>query len=101
MISSKQENVFIPFLVQSTRPSPLPAIFPPRGLLSANELEKLNFAIDMSPELKRHTVGRTDDQGRKSELCIWNHPGDDILGTVSRTRKVARTAQRVSRPKLS
>ncbi|KAF0288688.1 hypothetical protein FJT64_012994 [Amphibalanus amphitrite] len=70
---------------------------PPRKLLSSEEIAHLNHAIDESAELKRHAFGRTDDQGRKSEICVWNHPGDDVLGTVSRTRKVALTAQQVLR----
>ncbi|XP_043226920.1 L-proline trans-4-hydroxylase-like [Amphibalanus amphitrite] len=66
-----------------------------RKLLSSEEIAHLNHAIDESAELKRHAFGRTDDQGRKSEICVWNHPGDDVLGTVSRTRKVALTAQQL------
>ncbi|XP_037092671.1 L-proline trans-4-hydroxylase-like [Pollicipes pollicipes] len=64
-----------------------------RDLFSAKELGKINYAISACPDVERNSIGREDDGGRKSTFVLWNHPGDDILGTVARTRKVARTAQ--------
>ena len=37
-----------------------------------------------------HAFEVDDGAGRKSMLCLWNHPGDDITGVLARTEKVRR-----------
>ncbi len=37
--------------------------------------------------LHQHAYGRKDAQGRESRLSLWNHPGDDLFGVVSRSRR--------------
>jgi len=64
-----------------------------KGLLSSKELEKVNHAIDTSPDIKNNAYGRDDGAGRVSMMTVWNHPGDDILGITGRMRKVVLTAQ--------
>lgn len=38
--------------------------------------------------LHEHAYGRKDSQGRQSRLALWNHPGDDLFGIVSRCRRI-------------
>ena len=38
--------------------------------------------------LHEHAYGRKDAQGRESRLSLWNHPGDDLFGVVSRSRRI-------------
>ncbi|KAK0042336.1 ectoine dioxygenase [Biomphalaria pfeifferi] len=49
-----------------------------RGLLDTEELLKIN-----------------DSEGRKSRLCLWSHPGNDVTGMVGRCEKVAGTSEKL------
>ena len=44
----------------------------------------------------KHTFHRDDGHGRKSRLCLWNQPGNDITGMLARCEKVAGTMEDVS-----
>ena len=36
-----------------------------------------------------------DGAGKKSKLCLWNHPGNDITGMVGRSEKVVTTSEKL------
>ena len=37
-----------------------------------------------------------DGKGKNAKLVIWSHPGDDVTGIVSRSRKVVDSCQKVT-----
>jgi hypothetical protein len=64
-----------------------------RGLFSHDECTKIKDCAETSKDIKKHAFGKPDGLGRISKMCIWNHAGNDVLGTMARTRKVAGTMQ--------
>jgi ectoine hydroxylase len=57
-------------------------------LLDPEETALLLSAARADHALQEHAFGVEDTAGRKSRLSLWNHPGDDIYGMVSRSRRV-------------
>ena len=64
-----------------------------RGLFSNEEMVKIKDCVEKSEDIKKHSFSREDSKGRLSKMCLWNYAGNDILGLVARSRKVAGTAQ--------
>ncbi|NUQ65689.1 MAG: phytanoyl-CoA dioxygenase family protein [Pirellulales bacterium] len=64
------------------------------GYLAVENLfdaEELGMMLQVAKEdrlLHEHAYGRKDSQGRESRLSLWNHPGDDLFGIVSRSRRI-------------
>ena len=58
-----------------------------RGLLTAKEVTKLKDHMEMSKDIHKHSYGREDGMGRKSNLSLWNIAGDDVPGMVARYTK--------------
>ncbi|ROT75521.1 putative hydroxyacid oxidase 2-like [Penaeus vannamei] len=58
-----------------------------RNMLSEAEIQKLRTAVESSKGIQRHAYGRSDGD-RKSRMCVWNHPGDDITGVLARSPRV-------------
>jgi hypothetical protein len=53
--------------------------------------EETNLVLETAKEdhnLLSHAFGVMDTSGRKSKLSLWNHPGDDLFGMVSRSRRI-------------
>lgn len=59
-----------------------------RGLLDADETALLIEAARGNRALEQHAFGRKDGEGRESRLTLWNHPGEDIFGMVSRNTRI-------------
>jgi ectoine hydroxylase len=57
-------------------------------LLDEEETALLLSAARADHEMQRHAFGVADTQGRTSRLSLWNHPGDDIYGIVSRSCRI-------------
>ena len=55
-----------------------------RGLLTAKEVTKLKDHMEMCKDIHKHSYGREDGMGRKSNLSLWNIAGDDVPGMVAR-----------------
>ena len=55
-----------------------------RGLLTTEEVTKLKNHMEMSKDIHKHSYGREDGMGRKSNLSLWNVAGDDVAGIVAR-----------------
>lgn len=68
---------------------------PLRSLLSRDELNKLQEALEDDEGVVKHNFNRDDGHGRQSRLCLWNHPGNDITGMLARCEKVAGTTEKV------
>jgi ectoine hydroxylase len=58
------------------------------SLFDAEETELMIRAAREDRLLQQHAYGRKDAQGRESRLSLWNHPGDDLFGVVSRSRRI-------------
>jgi Phytanoyl-CoA dioxygenase (PhyH) len=57
-------------------------------LLDAEETDLLLTTARNDHAMLGHAIGVADTQGRTSKLSLWNHPGDDIYGMVSRSRRI-------------
>jgi ectoine hydroxylase-related dioxygenase (phytanoyl-CoA dioxygenase family) len=58
------------------------------GLLDAEEADLLITTAKADKALHDHAYGSKDSQGRESRLSLWNDPGDDLFGIVSRSRRI-------------
>ena len=54
---------------------------------------KIKNCIEKSEDIKKYSYGREDSKGRLSKMCMWNYAGNDILGMVARSQRIAGTAQ--------
>lgn len=59
-----------------------------RGLLNSAEMNRLRGALEKNKSLPDHVVARDDGEGRKANMTLWNHPGNDVAGMVARCEKV-------------
>ena len=55
-----------------------------RGMLVPEEVSRLKNFVENDSDIARYAYEVADGKGRKSRLCIWNHPGDDISGRMIR-----------------
>jgi ectoine hydroxylase len=58
------------------------------GLLDAEETALVLSAARSDAQLRAHAMHIADTKGRSTNLSLWNHPGDDIYGTLARSRRV-------------
>jgi ectoine hydroxylase len=58
------------------------------GLLTPAETDLLLNVARQDQEMLQHSFAVNDTSGRKSRLSLWNHPGDDVYGCVSRSRRI-------------
>ncbi|XP_068227633.1 L-proline trans-4-hydroxylase-like [Palaemon carinicauda] len=66
-----------------------------RNLLSPAEITKLRNAVETSDGIMRNAFGRNDGKERRTNQCIWNHPGEDVTGVAARPEKVAGTMEQL------
>jgi ectoine hydroxylase len=59
------------------------------GLLDANEVAALVDAARADNRMQSAAMDVKDTQGRRTNLSLWNHPGDDIYGMIARSDKIA------------
>nr|XP_039254828.1 L-proline trans-4-hydroxylase-like [Styela clava] len=64
-------------------------------LLDPEELSILKTTVENNEVVKKHAYGRNDGQGRKAKVVLWNRPGTDITGIISRSEKVAGTMEKL------
>ncbi len=62
-------------------------------LLDAEETELLIATAKQDRAIQEHAYASKDAEGRPSKLALWNHPGDDVFGTVARSRRVVDTME--------
>ena len=58
------------------------------GLLDADEVAHLAAAAREDHRLQSAAMDVKDTQGRRTNLSLWNHPGDDIYGMIARSEKI-------------
>lgn len=66
-----------------------------RNLLDNEEIGLLKTALESDEGVLTQAYQRDDGMGRTAKIVLWNHPGNDITGTVARTEKVAGTFEKV------
>lgn len=59
-----------------------------QGLFDEEETDLLLTAAKEDSVLQEKAYDVKDTSGKKSKLSLWNHPGDDIWGTTSRSRRI-------------
>ena len=58
------------------------------GFLDSEETSLLQEACRKDATLQSHAMAVRDAAGRKTNLSLWNHPGDDLYGTIARSERV-------------
>ncbi|XP_005108978.1 L-proline trans-4-hydroxylase [Aplysia californica] len=64
-----------------------------RGLLDREEWLKVKEALESTDAVVKNSFTINDSDGRKSRLCLWSHPGNDVTGMVGRCEKVVTTSE--------
>ncbi|GAQ85615.1 phytanoyl-CoA hydroxylase [Klebsormidium nitens] len=64
-----------------------------RNLLDQEETDILVRTAKSDPAFKQHAHGVADPDGKKVKMALWNHPSDDVYGTISRLPKVVDTLE--------
>lgn len=59
-----------------------------RGYFDAEEIALLRRAIGKDDSLQANMVEIPDPEWVKTELVVWNHPGDDLFGAVARCARI-------------
>ena len=67
-----------------------------RGLFSGDEIARVLAAAERDQELDAHAFDRADGEGGRVRLSLWNHPGDDVYGVLSRTARVVERAEQLT-----
>ena len=67
-----------------------------RGLFSGDEIARVLAAAERDQELAQHAFDRADGEGGRVRLSLWNHPGDDVYGVLSRTARVVERAEQLT-----
>ncbi|XP_064649152.1 L-proline trans-4-hydroxylase-like isoform X2 [Lineus longissimus] len=66
-----------------------------RGLLDSEEISLLKTAVESDDGMLKQAFELNDGKDRKSKMCLWNHPGNDITGMVGRCEKVVTTSEKL------
>jgi hypothetical protein len=66
-----------------------------RRLLNAEETRLLAVAARGDRLLQAAAMDVKDTQGCRTNLSLWNHPGDDIYGAVARSRRVVDAMEQI------
>ena len=59
-----------------------------RGYFDAEEIALLRRAVGKDDSLQANMVEIPDPEWVKTELVVWNHPGDDLFGAVARCARI-------------
>jgi len=66
-----------------------------KSFLDAEETALLQTACRQDAILQNHAMAVRDSQGRRTDLSLWNHPGDDIYGIIARSERVATSMEQL------
>lgn len=64
-------------------------------LLDAEEIELLREAARADQRMQQAAMDVKDTAGRKTNLSLWNHPGDDIYGAVARSERIVNAMEQL------
>ncbi len=65
------------------------------SLLDTNEIDLLRRAAKEDRALDEHGFGRADGEGGVVRLALWNHPGEEIYGTIARCRSIVDSCEKL------
>jgi len=60
-----------------------------RGYFAADEVALMRAMIDGDAAIQRSAPKIAESDGGATALALWNHPGNDVLGAVARSTRVA------------
>jgi ectoine hydroxylase-related dioxygenase (phytanoyl-CoA dioxygenase family) len=63
--------------------------------LDAEETELLQQACRADDLLRKNAMDVKDSSGRRTNLSLWNHPGNDIYGMIARSRRMVETVEQL------
>ena len=58
-------------------------------------MAKVKSATESKDWISQRSFQQDDGSGRAINVCVWDQPGEDVLGMVVRSRKVAETMAEV------
>src|SRR3546814_14779194 len=65
-----------------------------RGCFDAEETGLLRKAIELDEGIRANVVALGDSKGGSTALALWNHPGDDLFGSVARCERLVDGVER-------
>jgi ectoine hydroxylase len=65
------------------------------GLFDGEETSLLQEACRQDAALQSHAMAVRDSEGRRTNLSLWNHPGDDIYGMIARSERVVSSMEQL------
>jgi hypothetical protein len=66
-----------------------------KGFLNPTETTYLQQAARCDERLQKSGMDVKDTQGRRTNLSLWNHPGDDIYGTIARCERLVNSVEQL------
>ena len=69
-------------------------------MFSEEEVARIKKFLADKQFLEKHTYSRSDGEGRKASLVMWNQPGSDLTGLVARTNRMVDTVEQVHKDRL-
>jgi ectoine hydroxylase-related dioxygenase (phytanoyl-CoA dioxygenase family) len=66
-----------------------------KQLLDVGETAMLAQAARADDVLQRAAMGVRDTSGRRTNMTLWNHPGDNIYGVVARSERIVDAMEQV------
>ena len=70
------------------------------GMLDQEETQLLVEAARADSGMLDHAFGVDDREGNPAKLSLWNHPGDDIYGMVSRSDRIVGAMEKLLADKV-
>lgn len=67
------------------------------GFLDEEETGLLQQACRADSVMQQHAMDVRDSAGRRTNLSLWNHPGDDIYGIIARSARMVDAAEQLLR----
>ena len=58
------------------------------NLLDTEKTELLLAVVIADPMMKENVFDVSGRMGQKSQMTLWNHPGEDLWGMVSRSNRI-------------
>lgn len=63
--------------------------------LDVEEVQLLQQACRQDAILQQHAMRVMDASGRKTNLSLWNHPGNDIYGMIARSQRIVNAVEQL------
>ena len=64
-----------------------------KAMFSAEETAIIRGSAEIDDRLHQAAYFRSDANGSKTRMTVWNHPGDDVFGLFARSERIVDTMQ--------